>query len=352
MPADYDGDGRANIGVFRPSTGVWYILSVRVTTYGASCDIPVPADYNRDGKADLAVFRPSTGVWYILGVGSMTYGINGDVPVPADYNGDGKAEIAVFRPATGDWYIFTVRVVRYGTIGDVPVPRDYDGDNRADAAVFRPSEGKWYQLLARGATVAAYWHMDEPAASTTMSDSSGHGNNGRVHNVVTGARGLSNRSYYFRQGSIVSVPSAPSLNPGSRNFSFTVNMLTTARIPPGAETPNVMQKGRFDTAGGQYKLQLLPRPGASWAECDFHGSASRLSIAGGPNVADGRWHRIVCAKYATSVTLQVDGGTIYRATGTAGSISNNDELTLGAPSLGNEDQYLGQLDEVRVVIAP
>src|SRR5262249_50077668 len=69
-------------------------------------------DFDGDSKADLAVYRPSTGKWLILRSGSnntaygtYSWGINGDVPVPADYDGDGKVDLAMYRPSTGDWWI-------------------------------------------------------------------------------------------------------------------------------------------------------------------------------------------------------------------------------------------------------
>jgi uncharacterized repeat protein (TIGR03803 family) len=159
VPGDYDGDGKADVAVFRPSTGIWYILQSSTGRgafyqWGVSGDVPAPGDYDGDGTTDVAVFRPSTGIWYVLqsstGTGAFyQWGLSGDVPVAGDYDGDGKTDVAVFRPSTGIWYVLqsstgTGAFYRWGLSTDVPVPGDYDGDGKTDVAVFRPSTGIWY----------------------------------------------------------------------------------------------------------------------------------------------------------------------------------------------------------------
>jgi hypothetical protein len=159
--ADFDGDGKTDISVWRPDTGVWYALTssnggFTATQFGLSTDVLAPGDYDGDGKTDQALFRPSDGTWHILTkagfYNTRQFGTSGDIPVASDYNGDGKTDIAVFRPSNGIWYIAnsdsqgTYSYIPFGSAGDKPVPADYDGDGKADVGVYRQngSDQEWW----------------------------------------------------------------------------------------------------------------------------------------------------------------------------------------------------------------
>lgn len=132
--ADFDGDSRSDVSVFRPSDGTWHILQSGTNTYtvsqfGANGDKVVAGDYDGDGRFDAAVFRPSSGNWYVLrssdGGWSVTnWGISTDKPVPGDYDGDGRTDMAVYR--NGTWYIKqsstgTNSYQQFGLSTDIPI---------------------------------------------------------------------------------------------------------------------------------------------------------------------------------------------------------------------------------------
>jgi hypothetical protein len=162
---DYDGDNRAEVGVYRGATGEWLLRrsgtgALTVVAWGAPVldDKPAPGDYDGDDRTDVAVYRRSTGVWFIrrstdLGLTQVAWGspFLDDVAAPADYDGDQRTDIAVYRRSTGVWFIrrstdLGLTQVAWGSpfLDDVPVPGDYDGDGKADIAVYRRSTGVWF----------------------------------------------------------------------------------------------------------------------------------------------------------------------------------------------------------------
>jgi Ca2+-binding RTX toxin-like protein len=151
---DFNGDGRSDATVYRQNEQEWYAQANNgwegiATQWGILGDIPIPADYDGDGDTDITVFRPSDQTWYAQprsgwnGLATQ-WGIPGDVPIPADYDGDGDDDVAVFRPSDQTWYVQGGLATQWGIPGDIPVPADYDGDGDDDVAVFRPSDQTWY----------------------------------------------------------------------------------------------------------------------------------------------------------------------------------------------------------------
>lgn len=159
--SDYDGDRKADLSIFRPSTYAFHVLSsasnyTAITTrvWGDQDDVPIgSSDFDGDGKSDMTFFRPSDGTWNILtsssgftGSFAKQWGASGDIPLGGgDYDGDFVSDMVIFRPSEGNWYIlksssnFTASTVtKFGVNFDQPLSgADYDGDNRSDLVIWR-----------------------------------------------------------------------------------------------------------------------------------------------------------------------------------------------------------------------
>ncbi|MDP9225043.1 MAG: LamG domain-containing protein [Actinomycetota bacterium] len=197
-------------------------------------------------------------------------------------------------------------------------------------------------------TTVALWHMNEVPGSTTMLDSSGHGNNGTLHNVLLGQPGVNaatdptDLAYGFDgTTSYVQVPTSATLNPGTAALTITMSLKFT-QLPARNHDYDLLRKGLAGTAGGDFKVELRDN---GQAFCRFKGSSNKATLRKGPNLADGRWHVLECVKTDTNIQLIIDGATFTKSA-KVGSMSNSSDVIVGAKP--GDDFYKGTLDEVRL----
>jgi len=159
---DWNGDGFSDAGIFRPSTGYWYFdynldgIVDKSFRYGGSTDQIIKGDWDGEGKDGIAIFRPSTGYWYfdynLDGIVDNTfrYGGNDDRIIAGKWNSTLQDGIAIFRNSTGYWYFdynldgVVDQSFRYGGGTDQIIKGDWDADGKDGIAIFRPSTGYWY----------------------------------------------------------------------------------------------------------------------------------------------------------------------------------------------------------------
>ncbi|GAB4550413.1 MAG: hypothetical protein OHK0023_16290 [Anaerolineae bacterium] len=133
-------------GVFRPSSGVFYLyddwgggLPTYTVPFGASVDIPLAGDWDGDGKDTPGVFRSTTGFFYLQDLEApdgfiwIELGTSTDIPLTGDWNANGIDSPGVFQIEQEQYGIFHLSnresngggvlpdlSVVFGTGGDVP----------------------------------------------------------------------------------------------------------------------------------------------------------------------------------------------------------------------------------------
>jgi len=168
------------IGVFRPSTGVWYLdkngngawndctTDGCLGGFGGTSDQPVAGHWSGAERSEIGIFRPSAGAWALdpdadgkwdgCSVDGCVnpWGLSGDVGVSGDWGNRGASSVGVFRPSNGYWYLDAngngqwdgCAIDRcwgpFGLSTDQPVVGDWTGSGVVRIGVFRPSDGTWY----------------------------------------------------------------------------------------------------------------------------------------------------------------------------------------------------------------
>ena len=161
LAGDWNGDGVAQIGLFRRSARPTFRLAwgadVRRAVFGGPTDTPLVGDWDGDGVSDQGVRVGASSTFVLRGADgattSLSYGYASDRAVAGDWNRDGTAEVGVWRPSEGTFHLRrsdgSTRSVRLGSVGSLPVTGDWNGDGRTDVGTF--SSGTWtLQVLRAG----------------------------------------------------------------------------------------------------------------------------------------------------------------------------------------------------------
>jgi hypothetical protein len=194
-------------------------------------------------------------------------------------------------------------------------------------------------------TVRAAWNMNE-TTGTTMFDSAGD-HDGTASNVLFNQPGHEGRAYRFNgTNSIVRVPHAADLNPGTSNFSFGAWVNFTQLPPP--QNWDILRKGTVTSSAAYYKLEVITGSnGTARARCFFKDTAGvTISVVRGSNLHDGQWHELTCSRVGNEFRLTVDGA-ISSNPRTLGSIANTAELSVGG-KLPSGDSFNGLIDQAKV----
>lgn len=184
ITADFDGDGRTDIGLYRsgsspnwffkPSSGSSFVEQTYSVAWGnLTGDVPIVGDFDGDEKADICInrfgsspnwfFRLSTGNGTNGLVWSLSWGnLSGDIPLTGYFNNDIMSDIAIYRPSTASWYVKSANgsgfnpgtawnAVWGSPLIDRPLTGDFDGDGKTDIGIYRAgSYPNWFFKLSTG----------------------------------------------------------------------------------------------------------------------------------------------------------------------------------------------------------
>jgi len=145
---------------------------------------------------------------------------------------------------------------------------------------------------------------------------------------------------------LVELPDDDRLDPGQQDFVFGARVrLAADQTDTGS---NIVQKGRYDTLGGQWKLQIDGADGhpSCVLQGNLEGTRESARLEAAQSVADDTWHSVSCQRSGDDLTITVDGSSETVAA-ELGAIANAEPVRIGASGPDyQDDQFHGDIDDV------
>jgi serine protease len=168
---DWDGNGTTTIGVYRPSTGDFFLRNTNASGVpdvsfqfgaGGAGYIPLAGDWDGNGTKTIGLYDPTTGSFFLKNSNSggladlqFTFGGGGQgyVPLVGDWDGNGTDTIGLYQPSTGTFFLRNTNsngpadhIFTFGPggAGWKAVVGDWDGDGKTTVGAYVPATGTFF----------------------------------------------------------------------------------------------------------------------------------------------------------------------------------------------------------------
>jgi hypothetical protein len=197
------------------------------------------------------------------------------------------------------------------------------------------------------ANYKAVWHLDEYAASTAVSDSTGNGHNATnqantILKATTGKIPNTTAIGYTGTSDVTTIPS-----PAGGDFDFTGgNYSFEFWVKSTSHTSNEEYFGNGTWKGSGYYLQDFGS-GNGRPQMLTNGGGSYNSYPGTAGFAVNTWWHVAVVRNGTSISFYLNGAPNGTASGYVNPASSNAAFTIGGSAAVNNG-FTGALQEVRV----
>jgi hypothetical protein len=185
---------------------------------------------------------------------------------------------------------------------------------------------------AAASTVVLHYSGTEKAGTTIADDTTGHDNDGTLHNVRT-----TGTAYQFNPTtSYIRATATTSINPGRSNYSYAVSI----NIPTSTVFTHefsLVRRGSSKFVGPFYKMEMVFNRTSHNMRlvCAFRDSTrAHASVStSGNTLNDGQWHTLTCTKTGKTISLTKDG-VVHAKPAVLGNLSSTQPLFFGAEQVG------------------